>query len=255
MRHSLYTTGRSTAAALFTLLVAAAGIEAQELPEAGDVIARYQQAIGGADVLKGHTSIRSTGEFAMPAAGIVASFESVAVRPNRSRMRVEIPGFGEMRSGYTGEVAWAINPAEGPRLMDGAEARQAADEADFESALRLPRSIESMTTVERTTMGGRECLKVRLQWRSGRETFDCYSTETGLLIGSTFKQESHLGSIDAIVRYEDYREFGGMLLPTRVIVQAMGIEQVFTFSSVQFDAVPESELEPPAEITALISGR
>jgi hypothetical protein len=243
----------AAAAVLYVILAgSAAGVRAQELPDAKDVIARYQEAVGGAAVLQRHTSMHARGKFAMPALGITGELESFAARPNRSAMRVEVPGFGEIRAGYTGAVGWSMNPAEGPRLMQGGEAQQMADESHFESSLRLPELITSAATVEHTKLGGRDCIKVQLTWKSGRETFDCYSEETGLLVGTMAKQESAMGTVDAVTLYDDYREFEGVRMATRITVQVAGMEQVLTLHEVTYDSVPESAFEPPAQIKALI---
>jgi hypothetical protein len=233
-------------------LPAAGGLHAQDLPEASAVIARYQQAVGGKDVLAGFNSMHAVGEFSVPAQGLVASIAASSARPNRSSLRVEIAGFGEMRTGNNGDVVWSLNPMEGPRLLQGAEKTQADEEGMFEASLRTDAVIRSATTVERTRIAGQECLKVRLVWLSGRETHDCYSEETGLLIGILTTQQTAMGPVEAVTLYEDYREVNGFRMPMRMTVQAMGIEQIITFREITFDSVPDSAFDLPAEIRALI---
>jgi hypothetical protein len=246
---------RTGAAVLGIALLGGANIaQAQDLPPAADLVAKYQAAIGGKDALAGRKSMHSTGEFSIPAAGMSGQFEAYSARPNLYAMRVTVPGFGDIRSGYTGEVGWSLNPMEGPRLLTGAEATQTADDADFDSSLRLEGRIASMTTVELTKLGGRDCYKVRVEWKSGRETFDCYSPETGLLVGSISKQESNMGSLEAITLYDDYRSFDGFSVPTRMTVQVMGMEQVISITSVMFDHVEESAFAVPTEVKPLIGG-
>jgi hypothetical protein len=255
MAYSPVTLLRSSLATLvFCGAVAAPSLHAQDLPAASELVDRYRQAVGGADLLASRRSIHSTGEFSMPAAGVSGEFESLRAQPNLVMTRIVIPGLGEMRTGYTGEIGWSMNPMEGPRLMQDGEARQAADEASFESSLRLPSRIDSMATVEMTRLGGTECIKVRIAWKSGRESFDCYSPETGLLVGTMTRQETHMGVIDAVTLYDDYRDFHGLKMPARITVQAMGVEQVITVSDVRFDTLDGSAFEPPAEIKALIGG-
>lgn len=225
---------------------------AQDLPAAADIIAKYQVAVGGADVLDGRTSMHSTGDVSIPAAGMSAEFEAWQARPNRSAMRATIAGFGEIRTGYTGDVAWSVNPMEGPRVMEGGEAAQSADESTFDWQLRRSDGVESMTTVELTTMGGHECHRVRVEWKSGRESFDCYSTESGLIVGSTARQETNMGIVEAVTLYDNYTEFEGLKVPGRITIQTMGVEQIITLRSVSFNGVPDSVFEAPAEIRALI---
>jgi hypothetical protein len=245
---------RCSPLAVLLLAAGAAAGAAQELPEGRAVIARYQEAVGGRNVLDSYQTMHVVGDLSVPAQGLSAAFEAFGARPNRTATRVAIAGFGEMRSGFTGEVAWSLNPMEGPRIMEGREHAQTAEEAAFESNLRTDELIESATTVERTKLGGRDCLKVKLVWKSGRETHDCYSEETGLLTGSLAQQESSMGSLDTVTLYDDYRDFGGMLMPARVTLQIMGMEQIITISEIRFDAVDDAAFDPPAEIKALIGG-
>lgn len=247
------TLGAALIAVAMTVPVAAQDAPAaQNLPAAADIIAKYQAAVGGSDVLDGRTSIHSTGDVAIPAAGMTAQFESWQSRPNRTAMRATIAGFGEIRTGYTGDVAWSVNPMEGPRVMEGGEAAQSADEATFDWQLRRSDGVAAMTTVELTSMGGHECHKVRVEWKSGRESFDCYSTESGLIVGSTAQTESNMGIVEAVTLYDDYTDFEGMKVPGRVTIQTMGFEQIITVRTVTFNGVPDSVFEAPAEIRALI---
>jgi hypothetical protein len=226
-------------------------VRAQDLPSAESIVQRYHQAIG-ADAFAQKKSMRTVGEFSLPAMGLTASIESYAARPNRSAAVVPIPGFGEFRRGHTGAQAWAMDPMEGARILQGAEASEAEDESAFDSMLRPAALVESQTTVERTTVAGRDCFKVRVTWKSGRESFDCYSPETGLLVASMRKQQSSMGEVDAVQLYDDYKQFGGVTMPTRMTVQVLGNEQIVTVREVTFDDVPDSAFEPPAEVKALI---
>jgi zinc protease len=246
--------GLAVAFACTLTLGAAAHAQQQELPAAETIVARFHSAVGGTDLLNSHTSMRSSGDFSIPAAGITASFESLLARPNRRAMRVEIPGFGEIRTGFTGSTGWSLSAAEGPRVMQGEEAVQAADDADYSFQFRLPGGYSSMTTVERSSVAGQDCYRVRVSWASGRETFDCYSVESGLLIGSSVRQVMNAGTVEAVHVYEDYRDFHGILMPSKITVRVGNIEQVLTRKAVTFDDVSDAELEAPTEIRALIQG-
>jgi hypothetical protein len=244
---------RGAVAALALVIGGSAQLQAQDLPAAEDLVARYRQLVG-AEAFAQKQVMHSVGEFAMPAMGLAAPFEGWASRPNLSASRIAIPGFGEFLRGHTGSVAWAMDPMEGPRLLEGDMAAEAGDDAAFDSGLRPDELVASMTTVERTTLAGRDCYKVQVNWRSGRETFDCYSPESGLLVGSMMRQKSPMGEIDAVVLYDDYREFEGVTLATKMTVQVMGNEQIVTLREVHFTPAPEDAFEPPAEIRALIGG-
>jgi hypothetical protein len=243
-------------AVTFALLVfaSAGSLRAQELPAGEEVMARYRAALGGEQAFANYQSIHTRGEVSMPAVGITAAVEGFSAKPNRTAVSITIPGLGQIRTGYTGAVAWATDPMEGPRLLQGAEARQFADAAVFGSTMRPSSLLESATTVDRTTIAGRACLKVKLVWKSGRESHDCYSEETGLLVATQETVDTSTGIVESVSLYDDYRDFGGVQMATRTTMQRMGREQIITVTDVQFDSVPDSALEPPAEIRALIGG-
>jgi len=253
MSRIIATTSRITFALSLMLASAATGANAQEkLPEGKDLVAKYRTMIGGVEALAGKKTMQMTGEFSMPAQGLTAEFSASSSRPNRSVMKVTIPGFGDIRSGYSGDVAWSMNPMEGPRLLEGEEIKQAKDDAEFESFLRPESLVKSFTTVERTKMGGRDCYKVRVEWKSGRESFDCYSAETGMLVATMEKQVSNMGTMEATTLFDDYKAFGGVTMPTKLTIQVSGTEQVIVLKDIKFDNVPETTFELPAEIKALI---
>lgn len=245
---------RAAMLALTLAAAAAGGLDAQELPDAASLLKKYHEAINAAayaNVKATHT----TGEFSMPAQGISASFDAWGARPNRSAAKVTIPGIGEMRMGFTDGRGWSMSSFEGARLYQGAEQTQAADDSHFDSSLRPASLVASMTTVEKTQLGGQECWKVRVVWKSGRETHDCYASDSGLLVGTMYRSETNAGSGDAVTLYSDYREFGGIRLPTRMTTQAMGMEQVITVRAITFDSIDDAALEPPPAIRTLLGGK
>ncbi len=245
---------RGAVGALVTMAVLAGAAEAQELPEAQDLVDRYVERIGGREGIMGRTFIRSTGRFELPAMGVSGELEVYQGQPGMNAVRVNLPGIGEVRSGFDGTVGWALDPLQGPRVMEGRELEQTREEASFVSTLRDPSLVTSMETVEQTEMNGEACWRVRLTWRSGRETFDCYGVESGLLVASTSTQESPMGSIQVTSLLSEYREFGGFSIPTRMTQQMMGQEQVLVIENVEFPPPDPSVFDLPPEIRALAGG-
>lgn len=232
------------------LLLAPAGASAQ-LPAAADLMAAYNKAIGGEAAFAKHQAMHMTGSFAIPSMGMSAGLEVFSARPNKMLTLTNIPGMGEMRQGYDGETAWGIDPMRGARILQGAEANMIKDQAEFDSDLRDIKKFKSAETVEKTTLGGQECFKVKLVWNSGRESFDCYSATTGLLVARIENQESDMGKIEAVTLLQDYTDFGGIMIPKKSLVTAMGMEQVLNVEKIEFDAVDAARFELPAEIKAL----
>ena len=223
------------------------------LPAAADLVARHVAAVGGEAAVRRHHSSRMTGTLEMPSMGLRGQVTLVAVAPGGSQMRVVIPGLGEIATGFDGTTGWSMNPMQGPRLLDGAELARLRDETDFHGEiLRAQAAAASRRTVARTELGGQPCYRVEVTWASGRQSAECYSVESGLLVGSWSREESATTTMELTTMLSAYREVGGVKFPTvmRLLVGAQ--EQVLTFTDVVLDDADASTVQPPPAIRALV---
>jgi hypothetical protein len=225
-------------------------------PSAAELVARHVEAVGGEAAVRRIASTRSTGTFAMPAVGLAGELTVTSAAPNRMRVRVVVPGFGEVANGYDGTVAWDVNPMQGPRLLEGKELERLHEESDFHGdMLRTYAGVVARETVERTELDGQACWRVRVTWRSGRETAECYAVETGLLVGTWSTQVSANGTAQVTTLLGGHREFGGVKLPTRVRQRVGAQEQVITLANVEVNVVEAEAFEPPPAIRTLLAAR
>ena len=67
---------------------------------------------------------------------------------------------------------------------------------------------------------------------------------------AAFRQE--LADLTGTTVETDYRKFGNLLQPATVKQTVMGIQQVVTLESVEYDKVDPAVFEPPAPIKALV---
>jgi hypothetical protein len=222
-----------------------------QLPAAAQLVARHIAAIGGRDALIARRSVRARGSFEMPAMGVRGEFEAAQSREGSMVMKVTVPGLGEMQSGFTGNVAWALNPMTGPRLLTGRELSQTRDEANMSAVLREPPSITSIETVELSSMAGERCYKVRVTWASGRSTFDCYRVDSGLLVGTQSVVESPTGALDISTTMSEYRDFGGVKVATVMTQRAAGQEQVLRITAYEANSVDSAVFALPPAIAEL----
>lgn len=248
-------TARALALLAVVAVPAAPGVAAaQDLPAAKELVARYVTAIGGRDAILKYTSIRSTGFFEMPAAGLRGDLRIVQAKDGRTSMRISVPGMGELAGGYDGTTAWSMNPMQGPRLLEGKELAQMKEDAGFLTMLRESPAIDSMVTVAQDTIGGEACYKVKVSYKSGRTSFDCYSAATGLLAGTISVQESNMGTVEVTTAMTEWKEFGGIRFATRMRQQAMGQEQVLGVDEVAFDSPDDTQaFALPEPVKALVA--
>jgi hypothetical protein len=243
----------------------AAPTTAASLPSAREVIDRHIKSIGGREALLSHKSAHVTGTFSVPASGMVGTIEMYgAANPDRTLVKITIPGLGEMLNGYDGAHGWAVTPMTGPMLQMGKELDQTKLDAEFYGELRDPKRYKSLKTLEKTifpaaekgqdgkSAEGRPCYKISLVRIDGNEDFEFYDVETGLRAGAINTRESPMGTVTTTVVETDYKKFGNVLQATNVVQKMMGVEQKLTLATIEYDSVPESVFELPAQIKALI---
>lgn len=224
---------------------------AAALPAAEEVLKRYRAAIGGEDAIKKHTARSMKGTFEIPAQGMKGDLTIVAAAPDKIHVKVTLPGLGELQRGYDGKVGWSIDPAIGPRLLEGSELAEFRHSADFYDDLHDAKNFTSITVAGKTTFEGQECFELKLVKDSGFEYTEFFSVATGLIVGGKLNASSQMGSIPVTSTVSDYKAFGGVMVPTVTRQRMMGLEQVTTVLSVSFDPVDPKVFELPPSIAAL----
>ena len=238
--------------AILPLIAAAHVAGAQTLPTAASLMAKYAAAVGGPAFLSAK-AIVIKGGMSMPAAGLNASFEMKQLAPNQMQMITTIPGMGEVQVGYDGTTAWAMDPMQGPRVLAGPELNQMKDEADRRASVRSAEMFSAMETVKDTTMNNERCYLVKLTWKSGRESYDCYSAATGLITAARSTQKTAMGDIPVVTTFHEYKKFGGITVATKTVQELMGQQQILTIGTVDFPTdVSKVLIAPPDQVKALI---
>lgn len=222
------------------------------LPSARSIIDRHVTAIGGRAAVLGHTSTRAAGTLSVPSAGMSGSIELFAAKPDKSVLKLTITGVGDIVEGFDGKMGWNVSPMTGPMLLEGKQLEEKRLDTDFYGELHDDSQYRSMTTLERTEFDGRPCYKIRLVRKNGNEDLEYYDVETGLKAGRVATRETPMGTVTGTTIETDYKKFGNLLQATTVKQTVMGLQQVITITTVEYDNVSPSVFEPPSQIKALI---
>jgi hypothetical protein len=247
----------------FCLPAFAAGLEAAsqesaeakktgKLPTPGEVIARHLEAIGGKDAFARIQSQELQGRFELPAQGIRGELTAQGKRPDKLFIKITLPGLGEMLQGFDGQVGWAINQVTGPMLLEGVQLDQIKEQAQFDSMLHEEEEFKSMETAGIVEFEGKQCYKLKLVRKSGREVTEYYDKETGLLRGTTELQESPFGQVTVTSIAEDYKKFGELLFESKITQKLGPLTQVITVTSMEFNKVDDAVFALPDQIKALL---
>jgi len=228
-----------------------AGAQATTLPAATSLVAKYAAAVG-APAFVGAKAIITKGGMSMPAAGMNATFQMTHLSPNMMSMVTTIPGMGDVTVGYDGTTAWAVDPMQGPRILSGKELDQAKDDADRRTMVRQPDMFTSMETIKDTTMNAERCYLVKLVSKTGRESHDCFSATSGLIVASKSTQKTAMGDIPVVSLLSDYKKFGDITVATKTVMELMGQQQILTISSVEISNAAGITITPPPAVQALV---
>ena len=231
---------------------ATAAPKAAALPSAAEVLQRYRAAIGGDAAMKKHTARTETGSFEISGQGMKGDLKVVAQAPDKMRQWITLPGLGNLEQGYDGNIGWSIDPAVGPRLLEGKELDQLKYAADFYQDLHDTAKYSSMTVVSRGPFEGEDCYEVKLVRTSGFEITEFFSTKTGLMAGVKMNATMQMGSVPVTTTLAEYKLFGGVLTATMSRQKMMGLESVITINSVSFDPVDPKAFDLPPQIAALV---
>lgn len=236
--------------ALLPGLARAQAPAAGSLPTARALVDRSVEALGGRTAIE-HLPARWEGNsIEIPAQGIRIAMQ-MFISGNKIVTLSEMPGLGTIRSGFDGEVGWAINPALGPQILDGSQLQQARQSADQLAVLHPERYVSSMQTVEETDFGGARCYRVRVTtpWA---ETYDeFFNKENGLPQGSIRRQASPQGDVEISAQITEYRTVAGVRLPRVVRAEMMGMQMISRVDSTEIRAIPDSVFALPPEVRAL----
>jgi hypothetical protein len=222
------------------------------LPAGRDVVARHIAAIGGEAAFRAVKSMHARGRLEFPSQNIAGTLEVFSARPAKLLYRVDIAGIGRIENGYDGKAGWSLSPIAGPELLTGRQLTEAADDAWFEGALHDAAHVREVTTLARVQFDGHDAYRVKVVFTSGNEQIEFFDTATGLQIGAEATRTTPQGAIATTNVLRNYQKFGALMQPTTVVQRALGLEQIITITSCEYDTVPDAAFEPPAEVRALM---
>jgi len=226
------------------------------LPSAKEIVERYDEALGGRDALRRHTSSTTRGTMEIRGDTVVnLSLVYFASAPYLRVEKISLPNGVEVLNGFDGENAWSFDARSGPKVFTGDERESMKRDADFYYPLTELSWFKSMETAGVEDFEGRPCYRLHGINNWGKSNDHFYDRETGLLAGYEFA--SDLGPTHEI--FSDYKKTDGVLVPMKQVVKAQGkdgrwaVRFVLTFASVTFNDVDRAVFAPPEPVRDLLA--
>src|SRR5580704_2475960 len=228
-------------------VLALAVVATLQLPTVQQVLDRYVTATGGREALLRHKSMTMHMK--------EGDVELVLYQKGtRAAQKIVFPDGKTMRGGYDGKVAWSIDTAGKVHLPQGDVIKTIARDADMYYHLHVLNYFRSMTVVDVKLFNGHPCyhLKGVNNWGKVNEQF--YDTASGLLLGYAFNTAWRGGNGDATATFEDYTNYGGVLMAATTTSRDGNDVSVDRIASVTYDDVDDAMFALPEAVRKAVAG-
>jgi hypothetical protein len=159
-----------------------------------------------------------------------------------------LPGGKVELSGYDGETAWDLDAGGKVTIHEGDEIKTIARDADMYYHLHVMNYFRTMEVVDVKEFNGRPCYHLKGVNNWGRTNEQFYDKENGLLLGYAFNTAWRGGKGDATETFEDYKDFGGVLMPVKDTSRDGDDLSIFTITSVTYDNVGDAVFRLPEAV-------
>jgi hypothetical protein len=234
---------------LLLAAIATAFAQTPELKTADAVLDRYKTALGGAEKIQKVQSLTVHGE--AEATGMTGKATFIYYgKPFKTLFKVTRPDGTETTSGFDGSVSWSVTP-QGPSIDRDTAVEAVRRDADLQYALHQPDYFSKLELAGVVDFEGRRCYWLHGTTHWGTDNNQFYDVETGLLAGYRFESDDASKTLTTAI-FEDYKNFGGPLVPTKHTFRTGDHTQTLIYKSVSYDPLQDSMFDLPPAVKALI---
>ncbi len=186
---------------------------AAALPTVDQVLAKYVEASGGKAAIEKISSRVTKGSFEIPAMGSTGTLVLYAKAPNKTAVVIDIPGFGLVKQGFDGTIAWSSDPMSGLNETTGTALEAAKRDAVFHRELVLKDQFKTIEVKGKQTVGDKETYMLEATPETGAPEKMYFEVATGLLIRVDGERSSPQGTMNVETTLKDFRDVDGVKIP------------------------------------------
>lgn len=217
------------------------------LPTVDSILEKYVTALGGKAAIEKLNSRTAKGTFELPAMGASGTFEMSAKAPNKTAMKIEIPGFGEIHNRFDGVKAWSQDPMSGLRELSGVELAATKLDADFYKDIKMKELYKQLAVKGKEKVGSGEAYVVEATPAEGAPEKYYFDATTGLLVRHDTERDSPQGKMAVESTFEDYRVVDGVQVVHTIKQSTPAFAMVIKMSEVKHNvAVDDAKFAKPS---------
>lgn len=220
------------------------------MPTVDEILAKYTQALGGADALQKMTSRTESGSVEIPSRNIHATMEVFRKAPDKALATLHTPA-GNIVEGFDGTTAWESRGNRGAREETGDELVRVHEWAAFIPGLDLKTEYSRPMVAGIEKINGHDAYRVFAFRKGGSRERLYFDTQSGLLVRLDTLIDSPLGSLPEESDYVDYRDVSGVKLPFTIRVSRVESTTIYKWDKVEANvAVDDARFAMPAAAPA-----
>jgi photosynthetic reaction center cytochrome c subunit len=207
------------------------------------IIAKYQQAIGGKDAFDKITSLKLEGTVS---SGEGREFQvTIYKKAPNFYLSSSQSHFGTFEEGYNGKTGWEKNPR-GVREINQPDIQDLKLEADFYSPLDFLKNYSALKFSDVQVINNDTVYVVEGTSSSIRRYKFYFSTRTGILLREIQYDKTLLGDLQTEMDYRHYKNVNGILFPDEIHVANYERNEDIKYSNISANVpVEDSMFEMP----------
>jgi Protein of unknown function (DUF620) len=226
---------------------------AQDAPKASitpdEIMEKSIQASGGREAMMKLTSLAGSGTMDIVSMGAKATTEVYAKAPDKRLTVTKVEGYGEIKEGYDGKIAWSMEPQNGLVELSGDRLAAARRDAQFNGELRWKELYPKAEVTGKEQVAGRDCWVLKLTPTEGKPVVRYYDAETFLMAKVVVSADTPQGPAEIPVEFSDWRDIGnGVKGPYTMKVTVPGVGELITkYTEMKFNVeIDDAKFGKPA---------
>lgn len=219
---------------------------AASLPSVDEILAKYAQALGGADAIQKIASRSEKGTVDIPSRNIHETMEVLRKAPDKALATLHAR-MGDVVEGFDGTAGWQSRGGRGVEAETGDQLVRVREWAEFIPGLDLKTQYSRSVVSGIEKIDGQDAYRVMTFRKGGGMERLYFDTQSGLLVRLDTRIDSPLGALPQETDFQDYKAVDGVKIPYTIRVARMDGATIYKWEQVEANvSIDDSRFAMPA---------